>query len=199
MSCVGQGKQAARSRFGFGVAAEFDRSAASRVSLLFDAMRVYLKGVVIIGVLLIPNLSCSTVRRASSSECSCSPFQELTNLDKTQKEVLRVNKELTKAFTKKDWLKLDQILADEFAETDCNGKVINKSDILTLIRRKGRYYHSEGYIERCTVTGDTAEVVGGAVIESDLSDMCDEIQFTRNYRNFSGVWRVISSKEQSTE
>lgn len=88
---------------------------------------------------------------------------------------------------------LDGILADDYVDTDWQGHLRNKSDLLAGTTAKDVIEHVTGM--RVRVWGDTAIATGINHMHSGAKGWSVDVAFTDVFSRIDGRWRAVSSQE----
>jgi len=88
---------------------------------------------------------------------------------------------------------LDAILADDYIDTDWQGRTRNKTDLLRGAAAKGASEHVAGL--RVRVWGDTAVATGTNHIHSSAKGWSADVTFTDIFSRIDGRWRAVASQE----
>lgn len=89
--------------------------------------------------------------------------------------------------------KLDDILADDYIDTDWQGRIRTKHDLLAAAATKGVTEHVTGM--RVRVWGNTAVATGLNHIHSSAKGWSVDVAFTDVFSRIHGRWRAVSSQE----
>lgn len=116
----------------------------------------------------------------------------------SEQEVLKLERELTAAWSKNDDKALDRLLADDYTYTDHSGRSGTKTQSLTDLRQgKGREsgaVSTDGY--RAKVYGDTAIVTHVTTLAAPDGKTSAQVQTTHVWIRRDGRWQLVS--HQST-
>ena len=88
---------------------------------------------------------------------------------------------------------LDGILADDYVDTDWQGHLRNKADLLHGTTAKDVTEHVTGM--RVRVWGDTAVATGINHMHSGAKGWSVDLAFTDVFSRIDGRWRAVSSQE----
>lgn len=88
---------------------------------------------------------------------------------------------------------LDGILADDYTDTDWQGRIRNRSDLLKGAAPKGVSERVTGM--RVRVWGDTAVATGINHMHSGAKGWSVDVAFTDVFSRIDGHWRAVSSQE----
>lgn len=88
---------------------------------------------------------------------------------------------------------LDGILADDYTDTDWQGRIRNRSDLLNGAAPKGVSERVTGM--RVRVWGDTAVATGINHMHSSAKGWSVDVAFTDVFSRIDGHWRAVSSQE----
>ena len=88
---------------------------------------------------------------------------------------------------------LDGILADDYVDTDWQGHLRNKADLLAGTTANDVSEHVTGM--RVRVWGDTAVATGINHVHSGAKGWSVDVAFTDVFSRIDGRWRAVSSQE----
>lgn len=92
---------------------------------------------------------------------------------------------------------LDNILADDYIDTDWQGHMRNKADLLKGVTGKSVTEHVTGMQVR--TWGDTAVATGTNHMHSGAKGWSVDVAFTDVFSRIGGHWRAVSSQETLRE
>ena len=114
-----------------------------------------------------------------------------------EKELLRLEGELTRAILRRDIALLEKVLGEDYTFTDSGGKVSQKADLLKAMKS------GDVINETYEVTDLRVRVYGGTGIVTGLSrtkwragevGYTDEDRFTDVFVRLEGGWRLVASQ-----
>lgn len=116
--------------------------------------------------------------------------------EQSKQEILKIEQQYLDAHVRRDTAALDQILADDFTFSYFRGGIADKSTRLSLLENSDFMFQSiDTRNVEVAVTGDTAHVVGEAVVHGSYRGrdfVTVPYTFLRTYERRGGRWQIIS-------
>ena len=119
-----------------------------------------------------------------------------TSDGQSKQEILKIEQQYLDAHVRRDTAALDRILADDFTFSYFRGGIADKTTRLSLLENSDFTFQSIDTTNvEVTVTGDTAHVVGKAVVHGSYRGRdftTAPYTFMRTYERRGGRWQIVS-------